>query len=121
MPDRPSLRNHVEIDPAAERDLRRMGPGPQRQRIIRVLAAALEPAPPPGNTDIRALVGYARWLRLRVGDWRVVYRPLRAEELAAIKDARGEIDAADGYLVYRIVHRRELERSVRALPQAPRE
>jgi len=121
MPDRPPLRSHVELDPAAERDLRRMGPGPQRERVIRVFTAALEPVPPPGNADVKPLVGSVPWLRLRVGDWRVVYRPLKHEELAAIKDARGEIDAADGYLVYRIVHRRELERAVRALPPAPRE
>lgn len=95
-----------------------MGPGPERERVVRVLAAALEPVPSPGNADVRPLVGYAPWLRLRVGDWRVVYRPLQAEELAAIKDARGEIDAADGFLVFRIVHRRDLQRAVRALPPA---
>lgn len=121
MTDRPPLRNHVELDPAAERDLRRMGRGPERERIVRALAAALEPVPSPGNADVIALVGYAPWLRLRVGDWRVVYRPLEAEELAAIKDARGEIDAADGYLVHRIVHRRDLLRAVQALPSAPGE
>jgi mRNA-degrading endonuclease RelE of RelBE toxin-antitoxin system len=116
MTEQPQLRNHVELDPAAARDLKRIGPGPQRNRVVRALAAALEPVPSPGNADLKALAGHTPWLRLRVGDWRVVYRPLQAEELATIKDARGAIDAADGYLVHRIVHRRDLERAVRALP-----
>jgi len=27
------------------------------------------------NLDIKALTGRSRWLRMRVGDWRVIYRP----------------------------------------------
>jgi mRNA-degrading endonuclease RelE of RelBE toxin-antitoxin system len=28
------------------------------------------------NLDIKALAGRAPWLRLRVGEWRVIYRPI---------------------------------------------
>ena len=54
--------------------------GPQRRRVsdaLESLAAGAE------NLDVKALAGRTPWLRLRVGDWRVLYRPLSAEEAAA--------------------------------------
>jgi mRNA-degrading endonuclease RelE of RelBE toxin-antitoxin system len=109
------MRNHVEIDPTAKRDLRRMGPGPERTRVIAALQAALEPVPPPDNADIVPLAGAAPWMRFRVGDWRVIYRPLTHEELARLKDTHGTLDGPEGYLVQRIVHRRDLTRAVASL------
>jgi hypothetical protein len=46
-----------------------------------------------------------------VGDWRILYRPLTREELDRLK--LGE--QPEGYLVARIVNRRDLERTLRTL------
>jgi hypothetical protein len=67
--------------------------------------------PLPSNLDIVALRGRAPWLRLRSGDWRVLLRPLSAAELADVGGA-----AERGFLVARIVNRRDLERAVATLP-----
>jgi hypothetical protein len=56
--------------------------------------------------DSKPLVGSAPWHRLRVGDYRVLYRPV----------APSETDTGEpGWLVARIVHRRDLERAVATL------
>jgi mRNA-degrading endonuclease RelE of RelBE toxin-antitoxin system len=92
----------LELAQRAVRDLRKMN-GPQRRRVrdaLEALAASAE------NLDVKALVGRAPWLRLRVGDSRVLYRPLSDEEAAA---------GGPGWLVARVVDRRDLERSVRSL------
>ncbi len=89
--------HELTLRPRAERDLRQIGPGPERARIIaRLRDLATEAA----NLDIKALAGTAPWLRLRVGDYRVLYRP--AGETA--------------YVVERIVHRRDLDKAVGGLP-----
>ena len=61
------------------------------------------------NLDIQALSGRAPWRRLRVGDYRVLFRPM------TIAEAAGRDDIS-GYLVARIVNRRELHRAVTRLP-----
>jgi hypothetical protein len=70
--------------------------------------------------DVKALQGAAPWLRMRVGDYRIIYRPLSKDELAqAVEETRAsgdEPEASEGYLVQRIVHRRDLERAVASLP-----
>jgi mRNA-degrading endonuclease RelE of RelBE toxin-antitoxin system len=104
---------HVELSSRARRDLRRLGPGPDRKPVIDALTVALVAIPPPGNLDVKPLEGHEP--RLRVGTYRVRYRPLRAEELEAVSAQRGH-HAEVGYLVARIVHRRDLERAVAALP-----
>ncbi len=91
----------IALQPKAERDLRRIGPGPQRTRILAGLRDLDGAA---GNLDIKALVGSTPWLRLRIGDYRVLYR---------------DTDSAAGtvHVVTRIVHRRELDRAVATLPE----
>jgi hypothetical protein len=64
---------------------------------------------------VAAHEGAAPWLRLRVGDYRILYRPLTGEELKAVSRRRKR-RAEAGYLVARIVHHRDLDRPVRALP-----
>jgi hypothetical protein len=64
---------------------------------------------------VKALEGAAPYLRLRVGDYRVIYRPLEPAELAAISLQR-ERQSDLGFLVVRVVHRRELDRAVGSLP-----
>lgn len=109
---------HVELSIVAERDLKRLGPGPDRKAVIDALTVGLTAIPPPGNLDVKALVGAAPWLRLRVGDYRVLYRPLNRDELKAVSRKRKR-RADAGYLVARIVHRRDLDRAIRVLPPPP--
>jgi mRNA-degrading endonuclease RelE of RelBE toxin-antitoxin system len=135
---------HVELAPAAERDLKRVGPGPDRKALVDALTVGLAAIPPPENLDVKALKGAAPWLRLRVGDYRILYRPLtRFEvktlldnralqtEVKRLREQRGRVNMTEmfpavvrrqqqypeaGFLVARIVHRRDLDRAVRTLP-----
>lgn len=89
----------IELTARAARDLRRID-APARRRIRQALdelAAGVE------NADVKALTGAAPWLRLRIGDWRVLYRPL------------SETEGGPGLLVARVVNRRDLLRAVRTL------
>jgi len=150
----------IELTFKAKNDLQRLDPGRDRKAVIDALTVGLAAVPPPGNLDIKALRGAAPWLRLRVGDYRILYRPLTPAELKGLEEWRGvslsrelrkavaqavkqgkseeqameqavkqmmkqhrrqrrrqRAEAAPevGYLVARIVHRRELERAVRTL------
>ena len=83
--------------------------------MIRAIEA-LADSDPPLNLDVRPLEGRSSWRRLRVGDWRVVCRPLRGPELEELGRQRGEpVDPGTVY-VERIVNRRDLERIIAALP-----
>lgn len=91
----------ITLQPKAERDFKRIGPGPHRERLregLLNLDAAAD------NLDIKALVGASPWLRLRIGDYRVLYRDV-------------DTDTGVVHVVARIVHRRELERAVDTLPE----
>jgi mRNA-degrading endonuclease RelE of RelBE toxin-antitoxin system len=135
---------HIELAPKAEHDLRRIGPGPGRKAIIDALTVGLTATPPPDNLDVKALKGALPWLRLRVGDYRILYRPLtpfevktlldnRAlqTEVKRLREQRGRVNMTEmfpavvrrqqqypeaGFLIARIVHRRDLDRAVRTLP-----
>src|SRR5712692_5134478 len=107
--------NHIELSRRAERDLRGVT-GDDRRRIIRALREDLTAEPPAENLDIVPLRGREPWLRMRVGDWRILFRPLTPAEFAQLGDVAG--DAERGYLVARIVNRRDLERAVETLPSA---
>jgi len=102
--------NHVELGRRAQRDLRAL-PERDRGRIVRALRDDLAAEPLPPNLDLVALRGRAPWLRLRSGDWRVLLRPLTPTELAEVAGT-----AERGFLVARIVNRRDLERAVATLP-----
>jgi mRNA-degrading endonuclease RelE of RelBE toxin-antitoxin system len=52
------------------------------------------------NLDIKALTGRSPWLRVRVGDWRVIYRPA---------------DPGPGWYVARVVNRRDFDATVKQL------
>jgi mRNA-degrading endonuclease RelE of RelBE toxin-antitoxin system len=93
----------ILLGPAAEKDIRGLGK-PERERIREALAGLRRGDP---NLDVKALRGAAPWLRLRAGDWRVLYRPLTTDELAP--------GTATGFLVARVVNRRDLERAARKL------
>lgn len=85
----------------AVKDLRRVGTGEQLDRIRHVLEAL---GSEQTGLDIKPLRGQSPWLRLRVGDYRILYRPI---------DPREAADAS--HLVARIVHRSDLERAVSTL------
>jgi mRNA-degrading endonuclease RelE of RelBE toxin-antitoxin system len=107
---------HVELSSKAARDLKRLGPGPERKVIIDMLRVGLVADPPPDNLDIKPLKGPPPYLRLRVGDYRIIYRPLDAFEIRSVMQRRGMSKMGfAGYLVARIVHRRDLDRAVAGL------
>ncbi|HKZ92830.1 MAG TPA: type II toxin-antitoxin system RelE/ParE family toxin [Candidatus Limnocylindrales bacterium] len=87
----------------AERDLRQIG---SRDMLARIGQALDDLATGGTDLDIRPLVGSPPWHRLRVGDYRVLYRPVAPDEA---------MSAEAGWLIARIVHRRDLGRAVGAL------
>ena len=95
---------HVELAKRAIPDLRGLDPS-----IRRRIAAALERLDDP-STDVKALTKHAPWRRLRTGDYRIVFRPLTAAELATLNT-----NDTTGMLVERIVDRRDLTRAVASL------
>jgi mRNA-degrading endonuclease RelE of RelBE toxin-antitoxin system len=97
VPDRPDPGSlPITLLPRAERDLRSIGHA-ERKRIVDALRSLAE-AEGPGNPDVKALRGAVPWLRMRVGDYRVIYRATPA-----------------AYVVARIIHRRDLDRAVATL------
>ena len=87
----------------AERDLRRIGPGEVANRIRAALQQLATGEP---TLDVKPLTGAAPWHRLRVGNYRVLYRPVAPDEA---------VDPDTAWLVARIIHRRDLERAVTTL------
>lgn len=100
----------VELSRKAQRDLCPLRRQPIWALIERALTHELTVEPPPENLDIKPLVGATPWLRLRVGVYRIIYRPMPSEELVALGS-----DATLGYLVERVIHRRDLMDAVRSL------
>ena len=87
--------DRILLSTRAERDLRCLGPGPELDRIEAGLRRLIGGET---NLDIKPVTGSAPWLRLRIGDWRILYRP-----------------ADDQILVARIIHRSELQQAIRTL------
>lgn len=94
--------------PRAERDLAKVSAS-TLTRIESALRALAEDA---RNLDVKPLRGLSPWLRLRVGSYRVLYRPMTPDELGGLRPP-----AKSGYYVGRIVPRSELERESRKLPR----
>ena len=59
----------IEWLPAAARQLRKLDKPIQKRLVLAVARLGTEPRPP----EIKALTGRPGALRLRIGDWRVVY------------------------------------------------
>ena len=87
-----SERYSIEVRPAALKSLRKLDPPTAR----RVLGAIERLADDPRPAGVKALAGSPGLLRLRVGDYRVVYR---------VEDGRLLI------VVVHLVHRREVYRA----------
>jgi hypothetical protein len=82
------------------------------ERVILPRLNGLETTPPPENLDVRPVAGHAPWLRLRAGDFRILFRRLTRAELDLLALRRGAVESDTGFLVGRIVDRSELERAV---------
>ena len=97
----------VQVGPRAEKDFRRLDAA-TRTRVRSVLTQKLTVTPLPRNLDVKPLAGLSPWLRIRVGEFRIVCRPLTAVEL------RGA-GSHQGWFVARIIDRRDLLRSLKGL------
>ena len=97
----------IELSRRARRDLRAFRGTLDVRRILEGLDRLAAGA---GNLDVKALQGAVPWLRLRVGEFRVIYRPLTAEEVQALPGA-----STAGFLVARVVNRRDLDRAIESL------
>lgn len=104
------MNNRVELSTRARKDLKKTS-GDVRAQLVAALRTSLEANPTPANANVKALVGAAPWLRLRSGDYRIIFRALTAAELKGVGAATGQ----EGFLVERIVNRRELLRAVETL------
>jgi hypothetical protein len=82
-----------------------------------VIVQALEglAAPTGADLDVTTLEGHAPWRRLRLGDWRVIFRPLQPDELETLGRVRPEPMQPGTLWIERIVNRRDLQRAIRAL------
>lgn len=101
------MKAHLQVSPRAEKDFRRLD-GPARNRVRSVLVDKLTVTPLPRNLDVKSLAGLSPWLRVRVGEHRIVFRPLTSGEL------RGTGSVA-GWYVARIIDRKELLTAVKNL------
>ena len=92
--------HRVIVSSKARRDLRRIGAGSEARWILDKL---VELGRDEQNLDVKALQGARPWLRLRVGDYRVLYA----------------LAPGDVYEIERIVHRRDLDSAAAGLPDVP--
>jgi mRNA-degrading endonuclease RelE of RelBE toxin-antitoxin system len=99
------MSHYVTLARGAERDLRGLG----TTDLARIRSAVVGLARG-AQGDVKALAGNPPWLRMRVGDYRILFRPLTAAELADL-GRKGPT----GWLIARVVHRSELERAIRGL------
>ncbi len=96
----------IRIERAAKKDLKRMGPGPERTRIVAGLRRLAEDAP---NLDIKPIVGAASgWYRLRIGEYRICYYRAHTE---------GPQGPTTIYAVERIVPRGAFDAAATSLPE----
>lgn len=91
----------IALSRRATKDIRRIGAGGQLNRIRDALEALGDEHT---ELDVKPLQGISPWLRLRVGEYRILYRPTDPDEVAGVS-----------YLVARVVHRGDLERAVSTL------
>jgi mRNA interferase RelE/StbE len=87
--------NDIALAPRAIRDLKRLDRATVKRmrQAFQALAAGAE------NLDIKPVAGRTPWRRLRVGEYRVIYREL-------------DDDSESRYLVARVIDRRDLHRAI---------
>ena len=97
----------VQLGSKAARDLRRIKDDRAKRDVGKFLKDELTADPHPDNVDIVPLSGNKPWLRGRCGEHRVIFRPPTRDEV-------GE-GFTTGYLVARIVDRKQLETAIKRL------
>ena len=97
----------VELSKRARKDLDKLDVATGRRVIGAVDRLRLRPLP--ANLDMKPLQGHDPWLRLRVGKFRVLLRPMSASEL------RSGSAVVRGFLVERVVDRRDLDEAIKPL------
>jgi mRNA interferase RelE/StbE len=88
----------ISLAPRAIRDLKRLDCATLK-RMRQAFDALTEGA---ANLDVKPLVGHSPWRRLRVGEYRVLYRELDDE-------------SGSRHLVARVIDRRDLHRAIDSL------
>lgn len=101
------MAHFVLLSIRAEKDLRDINPA-ARSRVEDAVKTLADDGDYP--LDSAGLTDRRPWRRIRVGDWRILYRPVASEELGEYPN----VDT-DGYLVARVVNRRDLRKALRAL------
>lgn len=89
----------VTLSDAARRDLRRIGPCADAAQIGAALRSLGDDS---ANLDLQALDGHPGWLRLRAGDWLVVYRARERRRMRLRSTAE-----EGGWVVAHVVNRRD--------------
>ena len=97
----------IDLSSAAQKDLRNALKIPAGAAIKRIITHELSAEPWSENLDVASLEGMGSWLRVRAGEFRIVLRPMTAGECKT----RG---VSKGYLMDRVVNRRDLERILKA-------
>lgn len=107
-------RNHLELSTRAKRDLRKLRKQ-DRQAHDRILGALkhLEEGRP--NLDMTVITDRPPFVRLRVGDFRILLQPLTAGEIQRLVLRHGTLSATKGYIAARVIDRAELDRAVATL------
>ena len=100
------MRAGLRFTSRASDDWKRIEPR-DRARLESALATLRE-VPRPKKLDDRPLEGAAPWRRIRVGERRIIFRPFTQQEKALY-------GAEVGYIVDRIIDRRDLERAMKTL------
>jgi mRNA interferase RelE/StbE len=70
----------VEARPRVRRDLRKLGEAARNDVLSAMQALAHDPRP----AGVRPLKGHRPWLRIRVGDYRVIYAVDDREQLVTV-------------------------------------
>ena len=101
------MSERVRFSKRASKDILRIDRS-TRARVRTALLGLME-RPQHPNLDVRPLSGRSPWMRLRVGNVRVILRKLSASETRSL-----DLEAP-AYLIARIVDRRDLEEAVKPL------
>jgi len=107
--------NHIELSTRAVKDLKKLQRSGSYQKVLDLLKSELSKEPTPENLDIKPLQGHPGWLRLRTGDYRVLYRPLTEPELKQLTNPTPTKTGAKGFFVERVVHRKDLHTAAEKL------
>jgi mRNA-degrading endonuclease RelE of RelBE toxin-antitoxin system len=108
-----SDRHHLEYGKRATKDMRKI-PRKDRERIG-AQVAQLGKIPPAANLDLDKIRRQEPWLRLRVGNFRVLFRQLTRGEMDVLCLRRGTLAGATGFLIGRVVDKQDVERAIDTL------